>query len=311
MKEKILCRVLTGPTASGKTALSLRLAKKAGWDILCMDSMQVYRRMNIGTAKPTEAERSEVPHHLLDLCEPDEPFSVADYREEAERLVQKLWREGREVLFVGGTGLYLQALTHPMAMGHVAANPELRETLRRMAEEPDGRRLLHERLEKEDPETAARLPLNDIRRVIRAIEVTEGTGIPFSRQPPREEESAFRWRIAATCLERPVLYSRIHERVDRMIEAGLAEEVRGLLESGIPETAQSMNGLGYKEMVPFLHGEISLEEAADRIRLGSRHYAKRQETFLRRLEDIRYVNADDSDAEEQIRKILDGKDRSA
>ena len=138
MKEKILCRVLTGPTASGKTALSLRLAKKAGWDILCMDSMQVYRRMNIGTAKPTEAERSEVPHHLLDLCEPDEPFSVADYREEAERLVQKLWREGREVLFVGGTGLYLQALTHPMAMGHVASNPELRETLRRMAEEPDG-----------------------------------------------------------------------------------------------------------------------------------------------------------------------------
>ena len=182
MKNKIICRVLTGPTASGKTKVSLELAEKNGWDILCMDSMQIYRRMNIGTAKPTAEERARVPHYMLDICEPDESFSVAAYRERAEALVKEKWqKEGREVLFVGGTGLYLQAMMHPMGMGQIPADEKLREEMNRLAVSVEGRQLLHRILESLDPETASRLPVNDTRRIIRAIEVTKGTGIPFSR----------------------------------------------------------------------------------------------------------------------------------
>ena len=292
-KEAFPCvRVLTGPTASGKTALSLQLAERHGWEIVCMDSMQVYRRMNIGTAKPTPEERERVPHHLVDIREPDESFSVADYREMAENLVREKWdREGKEVLFVGGTGLYLQAMMHPMALGMTPADEALREELKQLGETLKGKIILHERLEALDPETAAKLPINDIRRVIRAIEVSVVTGIPFSRQPRREEESPFRWLAAALELPRDLLYRRINDRVTEMIRQGLAEEVRGLLAEGVSPDVQSMQGLGYKEMVPYLRGEWTLEQAAEEIRKGSRHYAKRQGTFLRRLEGINALDA--------------------
>ena len=301
----ILCRVLTGPTASGKSELGLRLAREMGWEILCMDSMQVYRRMDIGTAKPTPEERRLVPHHMLDLLEPAEPYSVAQYREAAEALVRSLDAQGKQVLFVGGTALYLQAMMHPLGMGQVPADPRLREELNRQAETPEGRRALHERLFQLDPDTARRLPVNDVRRVIRAIEVCEATGVPFSRQPPREEnESSFRWRVVSTRMERQRLYGRINERVTDMIRHGLREEVAALLREGVPETAQSMQGLGYKEMVPCLQGACTLEEAADRIRLGTRHYAKRQMTFLRREAAVQYVDTETADAWDTVRRIL-------
>ena len=300
-----VCRVLTGPTASGKSALALRLAQKMGWEILCMDSMQIYRGMDIGTAKPTPQERQAVPHHLLDLRDPREGFTVSDYREAAEQTVDRLHGEGREVLFVGGTVLYLQALMHPMAMGNVPPDPALRDALRRLAETEQGKQALAERLRSLDPETARRLPLNDVRRIIRAIEVSEATGIPFSRQPDREGPARYEWRVVSTAMERDRLYARINRRAEVMLREGLQEEVAGLLAAGVPENAQSMQGLGYKEMIPVVRGRASPEEALEAIRTGSRHYAKRQMTFLRREPAVRYVDAERPDAGDRILAMLE------
>ncbi len=306
MKEQITCRVLTGPTASGKTDVGIRLAREEGWDIICMDSMQIYRRMNIGTAKPTAWEMDGVPHHMIDICEPEDPYSVSDYRDAAEKLIQSLHQKGREVLFVGGTPLYLQSMMYPMGMGSVPANEPLRASLNELAESAEGRIRLHERLAKNDPVTADRLPVNDIRRIIRAIEVWEATGIPFSAQPERNSrnESCIRWKVVSTQVDRAVLYDRINRRVTEMIRKGLADEVAALIAEGVPENAQSMNGIGYKEMIPYLHGEYDLEDAAEKIRTATRHYAKRQMTFLRREESIKYVRTEQGNAYEEIRSAL-------
>ena len=266
MNGKILCRVLTGPTASGKSELAMQLAMEEGWDILCMDSMQIYRGMDIGTAKPTAEERSLVPHHLLDLCNPTENFSVSRYVKAAETKIRELHAQGRCALFVGGTGLYLEAMMKPLGMGFVPADQTLRNELHELASGPEGRLRLDGLLRKLDPETADRLPLNDVRRRIRAIEVTKATGIP----------------------------------------AGLPEEVKTLLEAGVPDDAQSMQAIGYKEMIPYLRGEYSLEQAADRIRVNSRHYAKRQITFLKRLDNIVYVPAGTNQTYTEIKRILKG-----
>lgn len=291
MKKQIVCRVITGPTASGKSSLALALAEKHGWDIFCMDSMQVYRRMDIGTAKPTREEQSRVPHKLLDIRDPAECFSVADYRQEAEKMIREVAEQGREALFVGGTGLYLQALSHPMGLGEVPANDKRREELRHLAESEEGKRELHHLLEQLDPVTAARLPLNDTRRAIRAIEVSETTGTAFSKQPDRSESSPFMWRIIALKMPRDTLYDRINQRVISMISQGLTEEVQALLKEGVSPEAQSMQGLGYKEMIPYLRGDWTLPQAIEAIQKGSRHYAKRQETFLRRMKEIQYLDA--------------------
>lgn len=311
MTEQITCRVLTGPTASGKTELGLRLAKAEGWEILCMDSMQIYKRMNIGTAKPTPDELREVPHHLIDICEPTDSYSVSDYRDAAEKLILQLHENGKEVLFVGGTALYLQALMHPMGMGSVPANEPLRAELNTRAETPEGRLKLHEQLRLIDPETAGKLPVNDVRRVIRAIEVWEATGIPFSAQPQRKyrNEGRFQWKVISTQMDRPLLYDRINRRVTDMIRKGLKEEVSSLLKEGVPEDAQSMSGLGYKEMIPCIRGEYSEEEATEKIRTGTRHYAKRQMTFLRREESICYIRTDRDDAYEVARNYLVQKEK--
>ena len=306
MNETIICRVLTGPTASGKTDIGIRLAKEEGWDILCMDSMQIYKRMNIGTAKPTKEEMHGVPHHLMDICDPTDTYSVSDYRDTAEKLVTELAGQGREVLFVGGTVLYLRSLMHPMDMGMTPANELLRAELNGQAETEKGRLALHQRLERIDAITAQRLPVNDVRRVIRAIEVWEATGIPFSKQPKRDtgEGKRFCWKAVSTRMERTRLYERINNRVSEMIRRGLPEEVASLISEGVPETSQSMCGLGYKEMIPYIHGECSLEDAAEKIRTGTRHYAKRQMTFLRKEDRIRYVDTDCGNALEEIRRQL-------
>lgn len=300
----IVCRVLTGPTGSGKSAIAMRLASECGWDILCMDSMQIYRRMDIGTAKPTPEEQKAVRHHLLNIREPYERYSVSDYVEEAEEKIRELQSENRGFLFVGGTGLYLQAIMHPMGMGNVPANESLRSMLNRLVSQPGGKEALHDRLSALDPETAERLPLNDIRRTIRAIEVSEATGIPFSRQPARAMESEFEWKIVSTVMERSCLYRRINDRVDKMIALGLKNEVAGLLREGVPEDAQSMCALGYKEMIPCIKGLTDIREAADAIKTGTRHYAKRQMTFLRREPAVHYVDVTLPDAYQQIRQIL-------
>ena len=311
MDRKPVCRVLTGPTASGKSDLAFRMAKEHGWEIICMDSMQIYRGMDIGTAKPTLQEQKAVKHHLLDICDPREAYSVSAYAEEAEKKVNEIASRGREAIFVGGTGLYLEGLVRGMSLGNVPADEKLREELRAVADLPDGRRLIDERLRRSDPATADKLPLNDLRRRIRAIEVSETTGIPFSAQPGNTSESPFEWRIVSTAMDREHLYERINRRVSDMLEKGLAEEVKRLLEDGVPEDAQSMQAIGYKEMVPYLRGEYALETAADVIRTRTRHYAKRQMTYLKRLNEIRYVDPEAGSAYEQIEKIFmeAGKER--
>ena len=288
--------ILTGPTASGKTEVSLTLAERYDCEIVCMDSMQIYRGMDIGTAKPTAAERARAPHHMLDIVDPRDTYSVAQWVEDATACIRDIQARGKRALLVGGTGFYLRALRHPMAMGSVPAVPEIRAELEAFAAQPGGKERLHRDLAEADPVTAARLHVNDVRRVIRALEVFRATGTPFSRQPQTEEKPPFASRCAALTMPRERLYARIDLRVERMLQAGLAEEVRSLLDSGVPADCQSMKGLGYKELVPYLRGEITLAEAKAAIQQGSRHYAKRQMTWLRAEKDLFWVDALAADA---------------
>lgn len=291
MTEKNTCWVLTGPTASGKTALSIRLAKAYDCEVVCMDSMQIYRRMNIGTAKPMPDEMDGIVHHMLDVAEPDEAFSVARYQEMAEECIADIQRRGKRALLVGGTGLYLRALRQPMAMGDVAADQSIRDELEALAAAPEGKQKLHDMLAEVDPATAARLHLNDVRRAVRALEVYRLTGVPFSQQHQIQTESRFQYRVASLTMERPLLYERIEKRVDLMLQQGLVEEVRGLLNEGIPASCQAMKAIGYKEIVPLLQGEATMEETVYLLKLNTRHYAKRQLTWMRREEDVCWVDA--------------------
>ena len=289
--KKPLCWVLAGPTASGKTALSIRLARAHACEIVCMDSMQIYRGMNIGTAKPTLEEMGGIPHHLLDVVQPGDPFSVAQYQQLAERCIGEILARGHQPLLVGGTGFYLRALRHPMTMGMVTGDEKIRATLETIAEQTDGRTVLHGMLQEVDPATAARLPVNDVRRVVRALEVYQLTGIPFSMQPASEEEPPFQYRVAALTMDRSVLYKRIGLRVDQMMADGLLEEVRSLLSEGVSPQAQAMKAIGYKELVPVLEGRMELEEAVALLKQNTRHYAKRQLTWMRREEDVFWVDS--------------------
>ena len=300
MDQRACCWVLTGPTASGKTSLSIRLAKAFQCEIICMDSMQIYRGMDIGTAKPTMAEMDGIPHHMLDVTDPRENYSVAQYQQAAEDVAQEILQRGKQPLFVGGTGLYLRALRHPMGMGQVAADDALREALQQEADAPGGKEALHHRLAMVDPDTAERLPVNDVRRVIRALEVYQLTGVPFSKQPQVEEEARFRYRVATLTMERSLLYRRIEQRVDAMMEQGLPNEIKGLLDAGVPADAQAMKAIGYKEMIPALRGDISMEEAVAALKQNTRHYAKRQLTWMRREEDVCWVDSLSTDAYEQL-----------
>lgn len=296
------CWVLTGPTASGKTALSIRLAKAHDCEIVCMDSMQIYRRMDIGTAKPTQEEMSGIAHHMLNVAEPDENFSVARYQEMAEACIADIQARGKRALLVGGTGLYLRALRQPMAMGDASADEGIRAELEQLAAEEGGKQRLHDMLAEVDPETAARLHLNDVRRIVRALEVYRLTGVPFSKQPQVQTESRFKYRVASLTMDRALLYSRIEKRVDAMMQQGLLDEVRGLLDSGIKADCQAMKAIGYKEIVPFLRGEATWEETDYLLKLNTRHYAKRQLTWMRREEDVLWVDAMAEDAYDVLEK---------
>lgn len=307
MTSKPLAWVIAGPTASGKTALSLRLAREFGCEILCMDSMQIYRGMDIGTAKPTPEEKAAAPHHLVDIADPREPFTVADYVEAAERTALEVAARGKRPLFVGGTGFYLRALRGGLTLGFTPADEKLRTELEEKAEKPGGKEMLHAELERLDPVTAARLHVNDSRRVIRALEVYYVTGRRFSEQSLQETaEPKLDLRVVCLDMPRETLYSRCDRRVDLMLRDGLEAEVRGLLQASVPADSQAMKAIGYKEWLPYMAGDMTLEQTADEIRKATRHYAKRQLTWMRREPDVFWADPLAPDAYQKIADYLTG-----
>lgn len=280
--------VLCGPTAAGKTAVGIALARELGGEIVGADAMQVYRRMDIGTAKPTPAERALVPHHLIDVVEPDEPFDAARYAALARRAVADIRRRGKVPLVVGGTGLYIKALLHGIFPGP-AGDPAVR--LRLAAElAARGVEALHARLAHGDPETARRLHPRDTARILRALEVLETTGRPISafQQAHRFADSPYASLILGLEIERPLLYARIDRRVEEMLAAGLEEEVRGLLAAGFSPRLKPMQSLGYRHVAAWLGGRLSREEAVRTMKRDTRRYAKRQMTWFRATAGIRW-----------------------
>ncbi|MBH8598333.1 tRNA (adenosine(37)-N6)-dimethylallyltransferase MiaA [Thermoactinomyces sp. CICC 10523] len=303
MKQELL--VIVGPTAVGKTDLSLTLAKMFDGEIISGDSMQVYKGMDIGTAKASPEEQRAAPHHMIDLIDPDVPFSVQEFQKLARQKIAEIHARGHLPMLVGGTGLYIEAVTHDYELPHVPENPDLREELRNLAESK-GNEYLHSRLGEVDPDAAAKLHPNDLRRIIRALEVYEVTGKPFSSLKGKGTSPFDALWIGLT-MPRELLYERINRRVDQMIEAGLVEEVKRLKERGYHLGLTSMQAIGYKEIISYLNGDITLAEAVDSIKKGTRKYAKRQLSWFRRLKEIHWFDVTEPQCLREIQQLVAGK----
>ncbi|NPV52598.1 MAG: tRNA (adenosine(37)-N6)-dimethylallyltransferase MiaA [Firmicutes bacterium] len=304
---------LAGPTAVGKTELSIELALRMNAEVVSCDSMQIYRYMDIGTAKPSPAERRGVPHHLIDIADPGEAFNVARYQELARRAIDGILARGKLPLLVGGTGLYLRAATTDYLFPVPEANWEVRERLRVQAEEI-GVQGLYEELRRVDPVAAGRIHPNDLRRIVRALEVHILTGQPISELQEGHEGRVFHYNPTVTiCLmrNRAALYARINARVDRMIEMGLVDEVQWLLQRGNKKTLTSAQATGYKEITYYLAGLCTLDEAISLIKRNTRRYAKRQITWFKKEPGVTWVNLDAfgsfSEAVENIHHLIEGK----
>ncbi|RAV02377.1 tRNA (adenosine(37)-N6)-dimethylallyltransferase MiaA [Paenibacillus sp. YN15] len=281
--------VLVGPTAIGKTGLSIELAKRYGCEIISGDSMQVYRGMDIGTAKITREEMQGVPHHMVDICEPDYPFSVAEFQERVRQLILDIGSRGAIPFIVGGTGLYIESICYDFQFTDVGSDEEFRQEQRQYLEE-HGPEALHARLAERDPGSAARLHANDTRRVIRALEVLHLTGRTLTEQlAGQTKESPYNLCLTGLTMDRDILYNRIEARIDKMMELGLVEEVKGLLARGITRSHISMQGLGYKEIAAYLDNEMSLPEAVRLLKRDTRHFAKRQLSWFRHMKDINWI----------------------
>ena len=284
--QKII--VIAGATASGKSAAALRVAREFGGEIVSADSMQVYRRMDVGTAKPSESERAAVRHYMIDLVEPDEPYSLADWIDEARRVIADIHSRGALPIVCGGTGLYIDTLVDGTSLSEAAGDPAIRAELTARAER-EGAHALWRELEAIDPESAAQTHENNVRRVIRALEIYRATGVAKSEWDRRSRTAKKPYDARYFVIEwspRSLLYERIDRRVDEMIAAGLEAEARALWEAGAlsPESVGSQ-AIGYKELVPYFRGECTLDEAADAIKQATRRLAKRQETWFRRRAD--------------------------
>lgn len=292
-QQKIL--VIVGPTAVGKTELSLDVAERFGGEIISADSMQVYRGMDIGTAKAGREERARVVHHLLDVVEPDESFNVADYVALAEEVLQNLRERGVMPLLTGGTGLYIDALLKGFLFPDASADPNIRARLEEQAEH-DPLSLFQE-LEDVDPASAERLHPNDLRRIIRALEVYYRTGEPISVLQRRQEaeDSPYDPLYIGLNRDRQELYNRVDLRVDQMIQEGLVEEVEQLLKA-YPEQPTALQALGYKEIAYYLRGEMTLEEAVELLKRDTRRYAKRQISWFKRNKAINWFNLTETSA---------------
>ena len=286
--HNLIC--IAGPTASGKTALSIAMAKELGGEIVSCDSMQVYRRMDIGTAKPTRSEREGIPHHMLDVAEPYEDFSVSRYCEMASPIVDDILARGKTAIVVGGTGLYMDSLIKGNDFAPYPATGR-REELEALAAR-EGIGAVIQQLQQVDPESAARLHPSDQKRIIRAMEVYLETGISITEHNRRTQAIPPKFHPVWFALEdadRATLYARIDRRVEQMLRDGLMEEIKSLLAEGIPERATAMQAIGYKEFVDAIHGRCSMETAAALVQQSSRKYAKRQLTWFRRNKEIHWL----------------------
>ncbi|MFR0800743.1 MAG: tRNA (adenosine(37)-N6)-dimethylallyltransferase MiaA [Suilimivivens sp.] len=291
MTEKKPLVILTGPTAVGKTALSIKLASEIGGEIISADSMQVYRQMDIGSAKIKPEEMGGIPHHLIDILEPEEEFNVCLFEKLALEAMEQIYERGHIPVVVGGTGFYIQALLYQIDFTEEETDTAYRDKLWQLGEEK-GNHYLHELLRKVDPKSAEEIHENNRKRVIRALEFYENCGKPISthNKEQRQKTSAYNSCYFVLTDDRKKLYERIESRVDQMLSKGLVDEVRTLKERGCNASMVSMQGLGYKEILEYLDGRCSLLEAVEKIKKETRHFAKRQLTWFRREKDVIWID---------------------
>ena len=302
MKDLI---VLTGPTAVGKTSLSIALAKAVGGEIISADSMQVYKYMNIGTAKITEEEKCGIPHFLIDELEPDEEFNVTIFKNKVMGYIKDIKSRGKVPIIVGGTGFYIQSVIYDINFNEYGDDSNVRKKYEAMAE-TIGKSELHKKLALVDGEYADSVSYNNVKKVVRALTFFEMTGEKLSEHNKRERErsSPFDFAYFVLTMDRKKLYERIDKRVDLMFDMGLVEEVKALMAKGYDKSLVSMQGIGYKEVIDYLSGKTSLEECIDIIKRDTRHFAKRQLTWFKREKVVTYIDKDEFDAEDKCLKEM-------
>lgn len=301
MKKPLI--VLTGPTAVGKTKLSIRLAKAVGGEIISADSMQVYRSMDIGSAKIRPEEMEGVPHYLVDVLDPREEFHIVKFQQMAKEAIEKIYANGHIPILVGGTGFYIQAIVKDIDFTENEENTEIRAKWEKFAKDY-GAESLHEELRKIDPKSADAIPAANVKRVVRAMEFYELSGKPISEhnEEQKAKESPYNYAYFVLNDHRELLYERIEKRIEEMLGEGLVEEVSGLKEQGLTRNMVSMQGLGYKEILDYLDGNLTLEEAVYILKRDTRHFAKRQLTWFRREPEVVWINKYDYDYDDK--KIL-------
>ena len=302
MKQPLI--VLTGPTAVGKTSLSISLAKAVNGEIISADSMQVYKKMDIGSAKIRSEEMQGIPHYLVDVLEPEEEFHIVKFQQMAKKAMEDIYSRGKIPILVGGTGFYIQAVTKDIDFTEAQQENDYRKELEALAEEKGGEHL-HEMLRKVDPVSADAIHAHNVKRVIRALEFYHQNGSPISahNEEQKQHESPYNLAYFVLNMPRELLYERIGLRVDQMMKEGLLEEVARLKEEGCHRGMVSMQGLGYKEILAYLDGEYPLEEAVRVLKRDTRHFAKRQLTWFRREQEVTWVNKDQFSYQED--QILD------
>ena len=302
MKDLI---VLTGPTAVGKTSLSIALAKAVDGEIISADSMQVYKYMNIGTAKITEEEKCGIPHFLIDELEPDEEFNVTIFKNKVMGYIKDITSRGKVPIIVGGTGFYIQSVIYDINFNEYGDDSNVRKKYEAMAE-TIGKSELHKKLALVDREYADSVSYNNVKKVVRALTFFEMTGEKLSEHNKRERErsSPFDFAYFVLTMDRKKLYERIDKRVDLMFDMGLVDEVKALMAKGYDKSLVSMQGIGYKEVIDYLSGKTSLEECIDIIKRDTRHFAKRQLTWFKREKVVTYIDKDEFDAEDKCLKEM-------
>lgn len=302
--EKPTVIVICGPTASGKTALSIELAKRINGEIVSADSMQIYKYMDIGSAKPTKDEMAGIKHYMLDFVEPNMRYSVADYKKEAECCIEKILKKGKAPIVVGGTGLYVNSLIYGIEYNEIKLDKEYRKKLEGIAEK-EGLEGLYNKAFEIDPTATEKISCNDKKRILRILEIYHETGKTKTEQEieSRSKEIKYNYKVFAINMDREKLYDRINQRVDIMIEQGLIDEVKNLI-SKYDELPTAIQGLGYKETKEYIEGIISKEEMIDKIKMETRRYAKRQLTWFRKDKQTRWINGLDP-MEKNIQIILE------